>query len=70
MSWIVIAIEMVNGLGIGVGFGFGVFAPVGDGARVGGVCPQVPLHIRRGGHLGLFKVWPLRGPLSPGPLGA
>jgi hypothetical protein len=64
MSWIVIAIEMLNGLGIGLGLGFGMFAPFGDGAFVGGVCPQVPLHLRRGGHLGLFKVWPLRGRLT------
>ena len=64
MSRIVIAIEMLNGLGIGLGLGFGMFAPFGDGAFLGGVCPQVPLHLRRGGHLGLFKVWPLRGPLA------
>ena len=52
------------GNGIGIGPGFGVFAPFGDGAFWGGVCPQVPLHLRRGGHLGLFKVWPLRGRLA------
>jgi len=50
--------------GIGIGHGFGMFAPFGDGAFFGGVCPQVPLHLRRGGHLGLFKVWPLRGRLA------
>ena len=67
--------------GIGIGHGFGTFAPFGDEAFLGGVCPQVPLHLRRGGHLGLFKVWPLRGRLAyscrppiqgmapPGPLG-
>ena len=57
--------------GIGIGHGFGMFAPLyvpftgffGDGAFWGGVCPQVPLRLRRGGHLGLFKVWPLRGRL-------
>jgi len=59
MSRIVIAIEMLSGLGIGLGFG--MFVPFGDGAFLGGVCPEVPLHLRRGGHLGLFKVWPLRG---------
>ena len=58
------------GNGIGIGLGFGMFAPFGDGASLGGVCPLVPLHLRRGGHLGLakpsktFKVWPLRGPLA------
>ena len=54
--------------GIGIRHGFGTFAPFGDEAFLGGVCPQVPLHLRRGGHLGLFKVWPLRGPLSAGPI--
>ena len=39
--------------GTGIGHGFGVFAPFGDGAFLGGVCPQVPLRLRRGGHLGL-----------------
>jgi hypothetical protein len=52
------------GNGIGIGLGFGVFAPFWDGASLGGVCPQVPLLLRCGGHLGLFKVWPLRGPLA------
>jgi hypothetical protein len=59
--------------GIGIGHGFGMFAPFGDGAFLGGVYPQVPLHLRRGGHLGLFKVWPLWGRLAchylSGPLG-
>ena len=60
--------------GIGIGHGFGMFAPFGDGAFFWGVCPQVPLHLRRGGHLGLFMVWPLRGRLAchslSGPVGA
>jgi hypothetical protein len=59
--------------GIGIGHGFGMFAPFGDAAFLGGVYPQVPLHLRRGGHLGLFKVWPLWGRLAchylSGPLG-
>jgi hypothetical protein len=59
ISWVKI------GNDIGIGHGFGMFAPFGDGAFLGGVCPQVPLHLRRGGHLGLFKVWPLRGRLAP-----
>jgi hypothetical protein len=64
MSRIVIAIEMLSGLGIGLGLGFGMFAPFGDGLFFGGVCPQVPLHLRRGGHLGLVQ-----GVAPPGPLG-
>jgi hypothetical protein len=60
--------EMLNGPGSGLGFG--MFAPFGDGLFFGGVCPQVPLHLRRGGHLGLFKVWPLRGRLAPNISGA
>jgi len=72
-------IKIQNGMGIGHGLGLGMFAPFGDGAFLGGVYPQVPLHLRRGGHLGLakpsktFKVWPLRGRLAchylSGPLG-
>jgi len=58
-------ISAESGIGIGVGLGLGMFAPFGDGALWGGVCPQVPLHLRRGGHLGLFKVWPLRGRNAP-----
>jgi len=34
----------------------------GDGAFLGGVCPQVPLHLRRGGHLGLFMLAPSGDP--------
>jgi len=56
MGRIVITIETLNGLGIGPGLGFGMFAPFGDEAFWGGFCPQVPLHLRRGGHLGLFEV--------------
>ena len=47
-----------------VGLGLGCSPPSGTGLFWGGVCPQVPLHLRRGGHLGLFKVWPLRGRLG------
>ena len=48
-------IKIQNGMGIGHGLGLGMFAPFGDGASFAGVCPQVPLHLRRGGHLGLAK---------------
>ena len=69
MRWI----KIENGIGIGVGLGFGMFAPFGDGAFFAVVCPQVPLRLRRGGHLGLLKVRPLRGRFVPhcssGPLG-
>ena len=46
-------IKIQNGMGIG--HGLGMFAPFEDGAFLGGVYPQVPLHLRRGGHLGLAK---------------
>ena len=42
MSRIVIAIEMLNGLGIGLGLGLGMFAPFGDGAFLGASVPWFP----------------------------
>jgi len=52
------ALESVRGLSLGCS------PPSGTGLFWGDVCPQVPLHLRRGGHLGLFVVWPLRGRLA------
>ena len=42
MSRIVIAMEMLSGLGIGLGLGFGMFAPFGDGALGGASVPRFP----------------------------
>jgi hypothetical protein len=59
--------ERKNGVGLGWGrglSGLSMFAPSGDEGFLGGVRPQVPLHLRRGGHLGLFEVRPRRGRVS------
>jgi len=56
--------EIENGTRLGSRLGRGMFAPFGDGIFLGGVRPQVPLRLRRGGHLGLFEVRPRRGRAS------
>jgi len=71
MRWI--KIENGIGIGIGVGHGFGMFALFEDGAFLGGVCPQVPSHLRRSVTWGYSRCGPsgahcLRGPLSAGPI--
>jgi len=72
MSRIVIAIEMLSGLGIGLGLGFGMFAPFGDGALGGRLSPGslAPSARRSPGAIqGVAPPGPLVAQLSRGPLG-